>query len=149
MAAGPTSSTKWPPPSPSSATTRPAARCSEIQTESTLPKDFSGRNTDAEVAVHPSGKFVYASNRGDDSIAVFGCDPDSGRLAFIERVPTGGQTPRHFEIDATGRYLLAANQLSGTVVVFSIDTAAGHLRPAGSRAHSDYPMCVQCLMPAP
>ncbi len=121
----------------------------EIQTESTLPKDFSGRNANAEVAVHPSGKFVYASNRGDDSIAVFGCDPASGRLAFIERVPAGGQTPRHFEIDATGRYLLAANQLSGTVVVFSIDIAAGHLRPAGSRAHSDYPMCVKCLMPAP
>jgi 6-phosphogluconolactonase len=118
----------------------------EIQTQSTLPKDFSGENADAEVAVHPSGSFVYASNRGDDSIAVFGCDPASGRLAFIERVPTGGQTPRHFEIDATGRYLLAANQLSGTVVVFSIDISAGHLRPAGSPAHSDYPMCLKCLM---
>jgi len=118
----------------------------EIQTESTLPREFSGQNTDAEVAVHPSGRFVYGSNRGDDSIAVFGCDPASGRLSFIERVPTGGKTPRQFEIDATGGYLLAANQTTGTVVVFRIDTVSGRLRPAGSQARSDYPMCVKCLM---
>ena len=118
----------------------------EIQTESTLPKDFSGENTGAEVAVHPSGRFVYGSNRGDDSIAVFGCDPASGRLAFIERVPAGGKTPRQFEIDPTGGYLLAANQSSATVVVFSIDKSDGRLRPAGSPARSDFPMCVKCLM---
>jgi 6-phosphogluconolactonase len=118
----------------------------EIQTESTLPAGFSGRNTAAEVAVHPSGKFVYGSNRGDDSIAVFGCDPESGRLTFIERVRTGGKTPRHFEIDPTGRYLLAAYQDSNTIMVFSIDAASGRLRPAGSQAQSDNPMCVRCVM---
>jgi 6-phosphogluconolactonase len=118
----------------------------EIQTEATLSKDFSGENTGAEVAVHPSGRFVYGSNRGDDSIAVFACDPASGRLAFIERVATGGKTPRQFVIDATGGYLLAANQDSDGVVIFSIDTNNGRLRPTGGRARSDCPMCLQCLM---
>jgi 6-phosphogluconolactonase len=117
----------------------------EVQTVSTLPEGYSGQNTCAEVAVHPSGKFVYGSNRGDDSIAVFGCDPASGRLTFIERVPTGGRTPRQFEIDPTGRYLLAANQDSNTVVVFSIDKASGKLQPTGSRVQSDNPQCVRCL----
>jgi 6-phosphogluconolactonase len=118
----------------------------EIQTVSTLPEGFSGVNTCAEVAVHPSGKFVYASNRGDDSIAVFGCDAGNGRLAFIQREPTGGKTPRHFEIDPTGRYLLAANQESNTIVVFRVDTATGRLEPAGVQAKSDNPMCVRCLL---
>jgi 6-phosphogluconolactonase len=118
----------------------------DIQTSSTLPDGFSGQNTGAEVAVHPSGKFVYGSNRGDDSIAVFACNPESGRLTFIERVPTGGKTPRQFEIDPTSRYLLAANQDSNTVVVFRIDTASGRLQPAGSQVQSDNPMCVRCLL---
>jgi 6-phosphogluconolactonase len=119
----------------------------EIQTESTLLKDFAGPNTDAEVAVHPSGKFVFCSNRGDDSIAVFGCDPDTGRLTFVERDSTGGQTPRQFEIDPTGAWLLAGNQLSNTVAVFRIDRATGHLQPVGNVIHSDYPMCIKCLPP--
>jgi 6-phosphogluconolactonase len=118
----------------------------EIQTISTLPEGFSGQSTGAEVAVHRSGKFVYASNRGDDSIAVFGCDSESGRLTFIERVPTGGKTPRQFEIDPTGRYLLAANQDSNTVVVFRIDTTSGRLQPTGSQVQSDNPQCVRCLL---
>jgi len=118
----------------------------EIQTVSTLPEGYSGQNTCAEVAVHPSGKIVYGSNRGDDSIAVFACDPESGRLTFLERVPTGGKTPRQFVIDPTGRYLLAANQDSNTIVVFSIDLASGKLTPAGSQAQSDNPMCVRCML---
>jgi 6-phosphogluconolactonase len=121
----------------------------EIQTESTLPKDFSGRNTDAEVAVHPSGKFVYASNRGDDSIAVFACDPETGRLTFEQRAPTGGKTPRQFEIDPAGAWLLAANQDSDTVAVFRIDTNTGHLQPVGTPVHSDNPMCVKFLPAEP
>jgi 6-phosphogluconolactonase len=118
----------------------------KIQTESILPPGFSGRNTSAEVAVHPSGKFVYGSNRGDDSIVVFGCDPETGRMSFIERVPSGGKTPRHFEIDPTGRYLLAANQASNNVVVFRIDPASGRLQPTGSQVETDNPLCVRCLM---
>jgi 6-phosphogluconolactonase len=123
-----------------------AGTLQEIETLSTLPKDFSGQSTCAEVAVHPSGKFVYGSNRGDDSIAVFGCDPDSGRLTFVQRVPTGGKTPRQFEIDPTGRYLLAGNQDSNTLVVFSIDKASGKLQPTGKQVPSDNPMCVRCVI---
>jgi 6-phosphogluconolactonase len=119
----------------------------EIQSESTLPRDFNGNNTDAEVAVHPSGKFVCCSNRGDDSIAVFGCDAETGRLTFVERVPTGGKTPRQFQIDPTGAWLLAGNQDSNTVVVFRIDTTTGHLQPAGDAVHTDNPMCIQFLPP--
>jgi 6-phosphogluconolactonase len=119
----------------------------EIQSESTLPKDFTGQNTDAEVAVHPSGRFVFCSNRGDDSIAVFGCDAETGRLTFVERDSTGGKTPRQFEIDPTGAYLLVGNQDSNTVVVFRIDKATGHLRRAGDAIHTDNPMCIKCLPP--
>ncbi len=119
----------------------------EIQSESTLPKDFAGKNTDAEVAVHPSGKFVFCSNRGDDSITVFGCDPGTGRLTFVERASTGGKTPRQFEIDPTGAWLLAANQDSNTVVVFRIDKTSGHLQPVGDAIHTDNPMCIKFLPP--
>jgi 6-phosphogluconolactonase len=121
----------------------------EIQTISTLPHGFAGKSTGAEVAVHPSGNFVYCSNRGDDSIAVFACNPETGRLTLIERVPSGGKTPRQFEIDPSGRFLLAANQDSNTVIVFSIDYTSGKLKPAGSRVQCDNPMCVRCLMLAP
>ncbi|HEY3857531.1 MAG TPA: lactonase family protein [Verrucomicrobiae bacterium] len=119
----------------------------EIQSESTLPKDFSGQNTTAEVAVHPNGKFVFLSNRGDNSIAVFACDPDTGRLTFVERASTNGKTPRQFEIDPTGAWLLAGNQDSDTVVVFRIDTATGHLQPVGAPVHTDNPMCIKFLPP--
>jgi 6-phosphogluconolactonase len=119
----------------------------EIEDQPLLARDFNGENTAAEVAVHPSGKFVYASNRGDDSIVVFGCDPDTGRLTFIERDSTEGKTPRNFEIDPTGAFLLAANQASGTIVVFSIDKKTGRLQPTGNKATADTPMCVKCLEP--
>jgi 6-phosphogluconolactonase len=119
----------------------------EIQSESTLPKDFAGKNTGAEVAVHPSGKFVFCSNRGDNSIAVFRCNPDTGRLTFVERASTGGKTPRQFEIDPTGAWLIAANQDSDNVVVFRIDNATGHLQPVGDAVHTDNPMCVKFLPP--
>ena len=96
--------------------------------------------------MHPSGKFVFGSNRGDDSIVVFACDRRSGRLTFIERVPTGGKTPRQFEIDPTGRYVLAANQDSNTVVVFRVDIVSGRLQPTGSQVQTDNPMCVRCML---
>jgi 6-phosphogluconolactonase len=119
----------------------------EIQSESTLPKDFSGQSTAAEVAVHPNGKFVFCSNRGDDSIAVFACDPDTGKMTFVERASTNGKTPRQFEIDPTGAWLLAGNQDSDTVVIFRIDTATGHLQPVGDPVPSDNPMCIKFLPP--
>ena len=108
-------------------------KLAEFQTESTLPKDYAGRSTCAEVAVHPSGNCVYGSNRGDDSIAVFSCDPVTGRLSFVERDPTGGKTPRQFEIDPTGAYMLVGNQDSGAVVVFRIDQATWPFAAHGKR----------------
>jgi 6-phosphogluconolactonase len=103
----------------------------ELQTVTTLPKEFSGRNDTAEIAVHSNGKFLYASNRGHDSIAVFAIEHAKGTLTFVSRVPTGGKEPRHFAIDPSGNYLLAENQLSNNIVVFKIDLATGSLNPTG------------------
>ena len=107
-----------------------AGKLTSIQTISTLPAGFQGNNTGAEVQVAPSGKFVYASNRGDDSIAVFSVAPD-GKLALVGHQPTMGQTPRHFQIEASGELLLVANQNSSNVVTFRIDAAKGTLTPTG------------------
>jgi 6-phosphogluconolactonase len=103
----------------------------QLQTVSTLPKDYKGKNDDAELQVHPSGKFVYGSNRGNDSIAVFAVDPKTGTLQPVEIVPTQGKTPRGFGIDPTGAYLIAANQNSDNMVVFQIDQTSGRLKPTG------------------
>jgi len=92
-------------------------RMEAMQTLSALPDGFAGSNSGAEVAVHPSGRFLYTSNRGHDSIALFAIDAGTGRLTAAGHTPTGGKTPRNFALDPTGRYLLAANQGSGTVVV--------------------------------
>jgi 6-phosphogluconolactonase len=102
-----------------------------LQTITTLPKDFTGRNDDAEIEVHPSGKFLYASNRGDDSIAIYGIDQSKGTLTQVGIVHTGGKEPRSFEIDPTGTLLFAENQNSNSIVVFKIDAKTGLLTPAG------------------
>jgi 6-phosphogluconolactonase len=114
----------------------------EVQTISTLPKDFSGESTCAEVQVHPSGKFLYGSNRGHDSIAVFSID-GKGRLTPVEHVSTQGKSPRNFAIDPTGAWLLAANQNSGNVVLFRIDAKTGRLTPAGQTLEVASPVCVR------
>jgi 6-phosphogluconolactonase len=114
----------------------------ELQTVSTLPKDFKGKNDDAEIQVHPSGKFVYGSNRGNDSIAVFAVDPQAGTLKLVEIVPTQGKTPRGFSIDPTGAYLIAANQNSDNMVVFRIDQASGRLKPTGQVLNAQTPVSV-------
>jgi 6-phosphogluconolactonase len=113
----------------------------EIQTISTLPKDFSGNNTAAEIAMHPSGKFLYGSNRGHDSIALFAVDQKSGRLAFVEYQSTQGRTPRHFAIDPTGRWLFAENQASDSVIVFALDQDTGKLKPTGQSLSLGSPVC--------
>jgi 6-phosphogluconolactonase len=113
-----------------------------VQTVSTLPADFHGKNTAAEVAVHPSGKFVYGSNRGDDSIAVFAVDEQSGRLNFVERQSTRGKIPRCFAIDPTGQYLIAANQDSDRIVVFRINAQTGQLTWTGQTVEVGKPVCV-------
>jgi 6-phosphogluconolactonase len=103
----------------------------ELQTVSTLAPDFKGTSSCAEIAVHPNGKFVYASNRGADSIALFSIDAKKGTLTTVDRVPTQGKTPRNFAIDPTGAYLFAANQDSDNIVEFRIDANTGRLTPTG------------------
>jgi len=112
------------------------------QTISTLPKDYSGPKEAAEIAVHPSGKFLYTSNRGHDSIAIFAIDEKKGTLKSLGQVLTGGKTPRHFAIDPSGAYLLAENQESNNIVVFHIDTATGGLTPTGQTIEVPSPVCI-------
>ncbi len=115
----------------------------KLQTISTLPKGCKLHSDCAEIAVSPNGKFVYGSNRGHDSIAVFAADPKKGTLVPVERAPSGGKCPRHFAIDPTGAYLLAANQESDTVVVFAVDRRTGQLTPSGETATVSSPSCVR------
>jgi 6-phosphogluconolactonase len=117
-----------------------------VQTVTTLPADFDGRSATAEVALSPDGRFLYGSNRGHDSLAVFGVDGDSGRLTPLGQVPTGGQTPRHFALDPTGEWLLVANQGSDDVVVFRRDGESGMLERTGTVGPVSSPVCV---LPAP
>jgi 6-phosphogluconolactonase len=117
------------------------AAMTEAQTISTLPRDFSRNNTSAEIVLHPSGKFLYASNRGFDSITVFAVDQKSGALTFVEHQSTLGRTPRHFAIDPTGRWLLAENQASDSVVVFAIDPDTGKLKSTGQKISVGSPVC--------
>lgn len=118
-------------------------RLDALQTVSTLPADFSGENFTAEVVVHPGGKFVYGSNRGHDSIAVFQIDAPSGRLQSVQFEPTRGKTPRNFVVDPTGQYLLAENQDSGTIVVFRIDPDSGRLTATDHALEVPHPVCIR------
>jgi 6-phosphogluconolactonase len=114
-----------------------------IQTVPTLPKDYSGPTEAAEIAVHPSGKFLYASNRaGVDTITIFSIDPAKGTLKEVGRTSTKGKTPRNFAIDPTGTFLLAANQDSGNIVVFRIDASTGLLTPTGQEEQVPAPVCI-------
>lgn len=113
-----------------------------IQKISALPTGFSGENTAAEIVIHPNGKFLYTSNRGDDSIAVFAIDRPSGKLTLVERVPSGGKNPRNFALDPVGKHLLAANQDSGNVVEFTIDSSTGKLTTVGEVAKVPAPVCL-------
>jgi 6-phosphogluconolactonase len=117
----------------------------EVQTISTLPpgQGVQAGYSTAEVQVHPSGRFLYGSNRGHDSIAVFAIDEQTGRLALVQHEPTQGSTPRGFGIDPGGRYLLAGNQRSDTVVVFRIDQETGRLTPTGHRIEIGSPVAVK------
>jgi 6-phosphogluconolactonase len=116
---------------------------SPLHTVSTLPANFSGKNSTAEIHVHPNGKFLYVSNRGDDSITVFSLDPANGTLATVDRVSTQGKTPRNFEIDPTGTRLFVANQATGNIVVFRIDAKTGKLTPAGQVLEVPAPVCLK------
>tara|TARA_R110002096_G_scaffold316010_17_gene510439 strand:- start:2697 stop:3767 length:1071 start_codon:yes stop_codon:yes gene_type:complete len=97
-----------------------------LETVSTLPKDFEGKNSCADIEIHPSGKFLYASNRGHDSIACFAIDPEGGSLIPLGQAPTEA-TPRSFDLDPNGQYLIAAGQKSGTQAIYRIDQETGKL----------------------
>lgn len=109
---------------------------------STLPPGFQGQNSCAEIAMHPSGKFLYGSNRGDDSIALFAIDAKTGKPVFVNRESTRGKTPRHFALDPTGRWLLAENQDSNDIFVFRVDRSTGRLEPVGDRIELGSPVCL-------
>jgi 6-phosphogluconolactonase len=113
-----------------------------LQTIGALPKDYSGLQEAAEIAVHPSGRFLYTSNRGHDSIAMFEINPAKGTLTSLGQVLTGGKTPRHFAIDPTGAYLLAENQESNNIVIFHIDPGTGNLTPTGQTIEVPSPVCI-------
>jgi 6-phosphogluconolactonase len=122
-------------------------RFRELQTISTLPGAVEKGFSTAEVQVHPSGRFLYGSNRGHDSIAVFSIDQKKGTLTAVEQEPTQGKIPRNFGIDPTGTFLLAANQNSDSIVVFRIDPKTGALEPTGHKAEAPIPVCVKFLPP--
>jgi 6-phosphogluconolactonase len=107
-------------------------RLTEIQTVSSRANGAGGTNTTAEVLVHPNGKFVYGSNRGDNNIVVFSLDAGSGMMTLVEHESTQGMTPRNFTIDPSGKFLYAANQNSNSVVPFAIDATTGRLSPTAS-----------------
>jgi 6-phosphogluconolactonase len=119
----------------------------ELQTISTLPDgvERTDKDSTAEVQVHPSGKFLYGSNRGHNSLAIFSIDEKTGRLTHVGNQSTGGKTPRNFGIDPTGKYVLAANQASDTVVVFRVDMKTGKLEPTGQKLAVPAPVCVKFL----
>lgn len=114
-----------------------------LQTISALPKGFAKETTGSEIEVHPSGKFLYASNRGHDSIAVFSIDPDKGTLTLVEYASTKGSSPRNFAIDPTGTLIFAANEKSDNIVVFRINQKTGRLTPTGKVLEISQPVCVR------
>lgn len=120
-----------------------AGRLHPIETVPTLPPDFRGGNTCAEVALSDDGKFVYGSNRGHDSIVVYAFDAAMGKLAFVEHVSTEGKHPRHFAWLPDGKHIIAANRDTDNLAVFRADRSTGKLRFTGHTARVSKPVCVQ------
>jgi len=116
---------------------------SQVGGVSTLPEGFKGENDTAEIHISADGKFLYGSNRGHNSIAIFALDLATGKPKFVEAVPTGGKTPRNFEIAPDGDYLFAANQDSNNVVVFKVDKKTGHLTPTGQVLEAPSPVSLR------
>lgn len=116
-----------------------------LQNISTLPDGFDGRKSTAECLVHPSGKFLYVSNRGHDSIAVFRIDQTTGMLSTVEIEKTTGQEPRNFVFDPSGKWLIAENQNSDTIVTFAINQATGAISPTGHMINVGKPVCIRFI----
>jgi len=117
----------------------------ELQTLSTLPAGFAGENSGAEVHVSPNGRFVYTSNRGDNSLAVFAVDEASGRLSLVQHISTQGKTPRNFALDPSGQVLLVANQNSNDVFLYRVDKQSGRLSATGQSVQVPSPMFVEIV----
>ncbi|WP_232072434.1 lactonase family protein [Paraburkholderia pallida] len=113
-----------------------------LQVLSSLPDTYTGNSRGSEIEVDRSGRFVYASNRGDDSIAIFRIDPTNGHLHFVSAEPTLGKTPRFIASTPDGRFMYALNEDSDTIVAFSIDAQSGRLAPTGFVASSGSPVCM-------
>ncbi len=118
----------------------------EIQVNSTIPAGFTEENNSAEIGVHPNGRFLYVSNRGHDSIAVFGVNGATGMLTFVEHTPTQGKIPRNFAIDPTGKFLFVANQETDNIVQYRIDQKTGRLTPTGEVVEVDAPVSLEFLI---
>jgi 6-phosphogluconolactonase len=116
---------------------------STLQTVSTLPAGWTGANFPADIHVAPSGRTLYVSNRGHDSIAVLSVAPATGALALEQVVSTGGAWPRNFSLDPRGRWLLVANQRSSSIVVFERDLESGRLTPTAQRIAVPSPVCLR------
>jgi len=122
-----------------------AGTLKELQVVPTLPADFKEKSFTAEVVVHPSGKFVYGSNRGHNSIAVFSVDQSTGKLTFVEHVSSKGKFPRNFTIDPTGGWMIVANQDTDNVLVYKIDQSTGKLTYAEQEYAVGMPVCIRFM----
>ena len=114
-----------------------------VETVPTIPADYKMNSSPADVHVHPNGRFVYSSNRGHNSIAIFRIDEASGRMALVDIVSTQGATPRGFQFEPSGRFLFAGNQGTGNVVTFAVDGETGKMTPTGAKAEVPRPVCIQ------
>jgi 6-phosphogluconolactonase len=117
----------------------------QFQTISTLPADFKGTSACAEMEIHPNGKFLYGSNRGHDSLAVFAIDQENGHLTPVEHVSTQGKTPRNFAFDPTAQWIICTNHGSDNAVVFRVDGITGRLTQTGQPVPVPYPFCERFL----
>jgi 6-phosphogluconolactonase len=119
------------------------ADISLVQTIPTIPAGYTSQSSPADVHVHPNGRFVYSSNRGHDSLAIFRIDESSGRMTLVDIVSTQGRTPRGFNIEPSGRFLFAGNQATGNLVTFAVDQDRGTLTPTGAKVDVPRPVCLQ------
>ena len=116
-----------------------------IHTAPTIPADFKERNALADIRLHPNGKFVYASNRGHDSLAIFGIEQATGKMMPVDIVSTQGGNPREFDFEPSGKFLFAGNQTTNQMVTFAVDPDTGKIAATGSRTDVLKPACVKCL----
>jgi 6-phosphogluconolactonase len=117
----------------------------EFQTISTIPEDFKENNQGSAIHISSDGRFVYAGNRGHNSIAIFGVDHDTGKLSLIDRVSTEGDWPRDFSLDPTEKFLIASNQNSSNLVLYSRNTETGKLTLLQSDVNVPDPVCIKFL----